>query len=66
MIQILHPGPPHFMNVDLKQSLISPFSLNLTLKLTQEIKRTELRNKQTGMCAISTANYLKVHVEIKC
>lgn len=48
------------------QSLISPFSLNLTLKLTREIKHTELRNKQTGMCAISTASYLKVHMEIKC
>ena len=48
------------------QSLISPFSLNLTLKLTQEIKQTEQRNKQTGMCAISTAKYLKLHMEVKC
>ena len=32
---------------------VSGVMISQTLKLTQGIKRTELRNKQTGMCAMS-------------
>ena len=61
--QILRPGLAGFMSDDLKHTHWSLLLLtSRTLKLTEGIKRTELKNKQTGICATSIVFFFHIFI----